>query len=58
MTAAFGPIEGSSKEEVLERLNTFYTPGSYKITKWGERYEGFLRKKRIYSAEGYLVLES
>ena len=54
---AFGPIEGTSKEEVLDTLNTLYTPRGYKITKWGEKYKGFLRTKKIYSAEGYLVVE-
>ena len=32
----FGPIEGSSEEEVRSKLNSLYTPNGYKITKWKE----------------------
>ena len=44
---AFGPIEGTSKEEVLNTLNTLYTPRGYKITKWGEKYKGLFTYKEV-----------
>lgn len=53
----FPPVEASSEEEVIKKLDELYTPTGYRITKWKERPSGIFFRKTIHSAEGYVIRE-